>query len=100
MKERLKGALGFIQHEAAAGVLLLLAAIAALALENSPWRWIYDALLGTRVTVGIGALLLYKPLLLWINDGLMAIFFFLVGLEIKRELLAGELSSIRRAARR
>lgn len=98
MKERLKGALGFIQHEAAAGVLLLLAAIAALALENSPWRWIYDALLETRVTVGIGALLLYKPLLLWINDGLMAIFFFLVGLEIKRELLAGELSSIRRAA--
>ncbi len=98
MKQRLKGALGFIQHEAAAGVFLLLAALAALLLENSPWRWTYDALLDTRVTVGVGQLLLYKPLLLWINDGLMAIFFFLVGLEIKRELLVGELSSFRRAS--
>lgn len=98
MKERLKGALAFVHHEAAAGIFLLLAAIAALLLENSPWRWIYDSLLDTRVTIGVGQLLLYKPLLLWINDGLMAIFFFLVGLEIKRELLVGELSSVRRAA--
>ncbi|MCB1520690.1 MAG: Na+/H+ antiporter NhaA [Hyphomicrobiaceae bacterium] len=98
MQARIKGALGFIHHEAAAGIFLLIAAIFALGLENSPWRWLYDSLLDTRVTVGVGSLLLYKPLLLWINDGLMAIFFFLVGLEIKRELLVGELSSLRKAA--
>ncbi len=98
MKERFKGALGFIQHEAAAGVLLLAAAIIALILENSPGSWIYDELLDTHLTIGIGQLLLDKPLVLWINDGLMAIFFFLVGLEIKRELMVGELSSVRRAS--
>ncbi len=96
-KPKLTGALSFIHHEAAGGLILLTAAIFAMLLENSPWRWIYETLLGTQVTVRIGELLLDKPLLLWINDGLMAIFFFLVGLEIKRELLAGELSTPRKA---
>ena len=80
-------------HEAAGGVLLMMAAAFALLLDNSPLAWLYDRLLSTPVVVQIGALAIDKPLLLWINDGLMAVFFFLVGLEIKRELLEGELSS-------
>ncbi|MEW5964929.1 MAG: Na+/H+ antiporter NhaA [Pseudomonadota bacterium] len=98
MKTKLQGALAFIRHEAAAGSLLLLAALLALALQNSAGAWLYNSLLETRVMIAVGALKLDKPLLLWINDGLMAIFFFLVGLEIKRELLVGELSTARQAA--
>ncbi len=98
MQQRLEGALEFIRHEAAGGIILLFAAILALILANSGAAWLYDGFLDTPVKVQIGALKLDKPLLLWINDGLMAIFFFLVGLEVKRELLAGELSSIRKAS--
>ena len=87
-----------LKHEAAGGVLLMLAAAAALALDNSPLAPLYDALLTIPVVVQVGALALEKPLLLWINDGLMALFFLLVGLEIKRELLEGNLSSWRQAA--
>ena len=87
-----------LKHEAAGGVLLMLAAAAALALDNSPLAPLYDALLTVPVVVKVGALALEKPLLLWINDGLMALFFLLVGLEIKRELLEGNLSSWRQAA--
>ena len=86
-----------LKHEAAGGVLLMLAAVAALALDNSPLAPLYDALLTIPVVVQVGALVLEKPLLLWINDGLMALFFLLVGLEIKRELLEGNLSSWRQA---
>jgi len=83
----------FLKLEAAGGVLLVFAAALALVLANSPLGAYYTAFLVTPVAVQVGALEIAKPLLLWINDGLMAVFFFLVGLEIKREFLEGELSS-------
>jgi NhaA family Na+:H+ antiporter len=98
INRRFNGALNFMQHDAASGVVLLGAALLALILQNSPASWLYDSLLGTPVTVRVGALMVDKPLLLWINDGLMAVFFFLVGLEIKRELMVGELSTAKQAA--
>lgn len=87
----------FIHTEAAGGILLMAATLTALVWANSPWAEAYHGLWGTKVTVGFGQALLSKPLLLWINDGLMAVFFFTVGLEIKREILVGELSSGRQA---
>jgi len=83
----------FLKVESASGILLITAALFAVVLANSPLSHLYDLLLGTPVEVRIGALHIAKPLLLWINDGLMAIFFFIVGLELKREILDGELSS-------
>ena len=88
----------FFRLEAAGGLLLLVAAVVALAWANSPWSSSYFALWQTPVAVELGPVGLRKPLLLWINDGLMAGFFLLVGLEIKRELLVGELASLRQAA--
>jgi NhaA family Na+:H+ antiporter len=85
------------RHEAASGVVLMLASALALILANSPLAPFYDFLLAVRGSVLIGDFGIEKPMLLWINDGLMAIFFLLVGLEIKRELLEGELSDRRRA---
>lgn len=85
----------FLKQESAAGVLLLIAAAAAIGMANSPLSGVYDASQDLPMEVRIGALQIEKPLLLWINDGLMAIFFLLVGLEIKRELLEGELSQLR-----
>jgi NhaA family Na+:H+ antiporter len=90
---RLRGVSQLLRHEAAGGIVLMLAAALALILYNSQLAWLPDALLQMRLTLLIGDVGLDKPLLLWINDGLMAIFFFLVGLEIKRELLVGELST-------
>lgn len=95
---KLTGALDFIHHEASGGLMLLAAALLGLLLANSPASPLYDALLDTPVTVRIGALAVDKTLIHWINDGLMAIFFFHVGLEIKREFLVGELSTPRQAA--
>jgi len=83
----------FIAHEASGGIILIHAAALALILDNSPLAWLYDSLLTTPVVLQIGALILEKPLLLWINDGLMVVFFLLVGLEIKREMVQGQLSS-------
>ena len=82
----------FLALEAAAGLLLGAAALAALVLANSPLEAHYTSFLESRVELRAGAFEIAKPLLLWINDGLMAIFFFLVGLELKREIREGELS--------
>jgi NhaA family Na+:H+ antiporter len=86
----------FFHMESAGGICLMLAALAAVLVDNSPLKPLYDQLLNMPVEVRIGALQIAKPLLLWINDGLMAVFFFLVGLELKREIVEGELSDIRK----
>ena len=82
----------FFQLEAAGGMLLIAAAALALLINNSPLSWLYEAFLQTPVVARIGALSIDKPLLLWINDGLMALFFLVIGLEVKREVLEGHLS--------
>ena len=88
----------FIRLESAGGVLLLGATALAMLVANTPLAAAYDLLLDTRLAVRIGEAGIDKPLLLWINDGLMAVFFFLIGLEVKRELCEGELSSAERVA--
>lgn len=93
MIQKLQGALAFADREAVGGLMLMAAAAVALILSNSPPAPAYFALLEAPVIIRFGELAIDKPLLLWINDGLMAVFFFLVGLEIKREVMAGELST-------
>jgi Na+:H+ antiporter, NhaA family len=88
----------FAKMEAASGILLLAGTIAALVWANSPWQQSYHSIWSVQVAVGFGRFVLSESRHEWINDGLMAIFFFLVGLEIKREVLIGELSSLRKAA--
>jgi Na+:H+ antiporter, NhaA family len=83
----------FIKRESSAGILLICVTIAALALKNSPLSAAYNAFLYTPVEIRFGALDIDKPLLLWINDGLMAVFFLLIGLEVKREIMEENLSS-------
>jgi NhaA family Na+:H+ antiporter len=82
----------FFQLEAASGLLLIAAAALALIINNSPLSHLYASFLDVPVVAQIGALKIAKPALLWINDGLMALFFLLIGLEVKRELLDGQLS--------
>ncbi len=86
----------FFKLESSAGILLMLSAVLAVICANTPFNSFYTLLLDTPVEVRIGALQIAKPLLLWINDGLMAIFFLLIGLELKRELVEGELSDKRK----
>lgn len=88
----------FLRLEAAGGLLLMGAAVLALLVANSPLAGIYTAFLELPVEARVGALGISKPMILWINDGLMAVFFLLVGLELKREILEGHLSSLRDAA--
>lgn len=82
-----------VQHEAFAGVLMMLAATAALILANSGLAGSYHAVLDTKFTVAFGEAGLSKALILWINDGLMVVFFFLIGLELKREMVEGRLKN-------
>ncbi len=87
----------FAQRQASGGLVLLGFAILALAWANSPWAWAYEQMLGVPLGISLGEQVLRLDLLHWINDGLMAIFFFGVGLEIKREFLVGELAERRKA---
>lgn len=82
----------FLKLESASGIILFLAAVMAILLANSPLSALYGLLIDMPVEIRVGPLHLAKPLLLWINDGLMAVFFFVMGLELKRELIDGELS--------
>ena len=84
----------FIKKESSAGITLIFVTILALLLKNSPFSQLYEEFLYTPIEIRFGALQIDKPLLLWINDGLMAVFFLLIGLEVKRELLEGHLSSL------
>src|SRR5215218_3131003 len=88
----------FLRDEAAGGLVLLAAAAIALLWANSPARDAYDSLWTTDLKLGVGSAAIEEDLRHWINDGLMAVFFFVVGLEIKRELAVGELSDRRAAA--
>lgn len=87
----------FVKMESFSGILLFSATIVAMIWANSPYAATYQALWETKIGFGTEAFGLTKPLILWINDGLMAIFFFLIGLEIKREILVGELNTVRKA---
>lgn len=88
----------FASKASSGGILLIIATVVALVWANSPFGESYEALWRTKLTIGLGEFSLSKDLTHWINDGLMAVFFLVVGLEIKREILVGELSSARNAA--
>ncbi len=85
----------FLKKESAGGILLILSAALAILIANTFLASYYELLLSTPIEIRVGALKIAKPLLLWVNDGLMAVFFFLIGLELKRELIEGELSDKR-----
>ena len=88
----------FLAKESAGGLILMGAALAGLLLANSPISRVYAAFLELPFSIRLGSAGLSKPVLLWINDGIMAVFFLLVGMELKREILEGHLSSIRKAS--
>lgn len=94
----LKSVRAFFHLEAASGILLIIAAALALIAANTSLKIYYDQLLSLDVVVAIGTFSIAKPLLLWINDGLMALFFLMVGLELKREILVGELNQLSKIA--
>ena len=83
----------FFSHEASGGILLMLSALAALLVANSSLAPMYEGALGSYLRVTLNGEGLEKPLILWINDGLMAVFFFLIGLELKREMVEGKLKN-------
>jgi NhaA family Na+:H+ antiporter len=88
----------FFRLEAAGGILLIIAAVLAMLLKNSGFADVYEAFLDTPGEVRIGELYIAKPLFLWVNDALMAIFFFMIGMEVKREIMVGELSELSQVA--
>ncbi|MDF0533748.1 Na+/H+ antiporter NhaA [Shewanella sp. A32] len=88
----------FLSQESAGGILLLAAVVLAMLSANSPLVGVYQGFLDMPLQIRVGALDIHKPLLLWINDGLMALFFLLIGLEVKRELIEGALSSVAKAS--
>ncbi|WP_437960490.1 Na+/H+ antiporter NhaA [Sorangium sp. So ce119] len=88
----------FLHVEAASGIVLLIASVVALAWANSPWGDAYEHLWHIPITIGVGSFVFAQPLHFWINEGLMTIFFFVVGLEIRREIHEGELADLKRAA--
>ena len=88
----------FTHQEAAGGIVLLIATVIAISLANSPFDYIFGPVTESHFLIGIPEVIIDKPLHFWINDALMAVFFFVVGLEIKRSLLLGELASVRQAA--
>jgi len=88
----------FIKAESFSGILLFISMALALILSNSPIRDYFNSLWDYEIGIKSDNFTLIKPLILWINDGLMAIFFFLIGLEIKREILVGELNSLKKAS--
>jgi NhaA family Na+:H+ antiporter len=88
----------FLAIEAASGILLMITATVALVWANSPWRTSYAGFWHIPIGLSFGGFAFERDLHFWINDGLMTIFFFVVGLEIRREIHAGELSEVRRAA--
>lgn len=87
----------FLKLEAASGIILVVAAALAMIAANSQLASYYDLLISLPVEIRVGNLEIAKPLLLWVNDGLMAVFFFLIGLELKREVLEGQLSTLKQA---
>ncbi|WP_375542661.1 Na+/H+ antiporter NhaA [Aestuariispira ectoiniformans] len=95
---KLKAIQQFMEMEASGGIVLVVASALALFAANSAFSGNYQAFLDAKFTISLNDVGLSKPLILWINDGLMAIFFFLVGLEIKREVMEGALSSVKQAS--
>jgi len=98
VERSLKSLQEFLRLEAAAGLLLMGSTILAMVVANSPLGRYYTALLDLSLEIRVGAFGIGKPLLLWINDGLMAVFFLLVGMELKREVAEGHLSNLRSAS--
>lgn len=88
----------FLKQESSGGLVLMAAAVLALIVNNTAGAPLYEGFLNLPIALKVGPLEIAKPLLLWVNDGLMAVFFFLVGLEIKREIVEGELSSLGKAS--
>ncbi|MEE3694752.1 Na+/H+ antiporter NhaA [Campylobacter sp. CLAX-22107-21] len=88
----------FVKHESFGGVLLIIATILALVFQNGILSHFYQEILRSEFSIGFREFTLAKPLILWVNDGLMAVFFFVVGLELKREIVEGELSNPRQIA--
>ena len=86
----------FLAHDMAAGIVLAFAAVLAMVVANSPMSDIYEHFLHLTISIKIGSFSIDHHLLHWINDGLMVVFFFLVGLELKREMLVGELSEVKK----